>query len=163
MCEHTLLASALSTLFDTRLAAKIQLIFWYVLWECIQSHVNSDEVQLHSILPTCGVLVEPLTLMLINVVPGARGEGCHPWCHSGGGGEQDEGRACLQDSTESRERPLDEVCGRISHHTQHLRCESEWNTISKSVICSGSEAESVFMWLKTTEKPVKISKLWPSV
>lgn len=57
------------------------------------------------------------------VSPGACGEGCHPWGHFGGGGEQDEGCSRLQNGIESRCWPFHEICGCFSHYTQHLRCK----------------------------------------
>ncbi len=71
------------------------------------------------------------------VLPGACSERCDPWCYSGSGGKQDEGCTRLQDCTESGVRPLYEVCGHVSHHTQHLWCKwlRQSQDMSRAIIC----------------------------
>lgn len=140
----TSLASALSTLFHLRLAIKKSqhIMFWacvhilHLEMHCLQLiRENSNKRQVNFVSPL------PIPTYLWDLwgdvnckmnhfcLSGACGEGYNPWCHLGSGGEQDEGSTRLQDSTESRGRPLHEVCGCISHYTQHLWCKWPAKTV----------------------------------
>lgn len=77
------------------------------------------------------------------VLLGACGQGRDPWCHSRGGGEQNEGCKCLQDNKNPGDTWHYEDCGSISHHTKHLWCKS--GSCKRRCSCITSVVQWVFV------------------
>lgn len=114
----------------------------------------------------------------INVFPGARGEGRHPWRHLGSGGEQNEGGEFLQSISEPRGRLHHEVCGRVGHGPQRIRrrclrqipfavrSDIKWRLIPEPLcfhqiadwLSSGSEP-ATFLSMDESHRPVKLRKV----